>query len=122
VTDALEHDLIVHLIGPPAGLRILDVGCGDAALAVDLSKRGGTVTGVDASPEMIEAGRQRALQQGEHVTLDVAKVQALPFAADTFDAVVAVTVLCFVEDAGAALREMARVLRPRRPACHRRTG
>jgi ubiquinone biosynthesis O-methyltransferase len=112
VTDALEHDLIVHLIGPPAGLRILDVGCGDGALAVELSKRGAIVTGIDVSVRMIEAARERARRHGVEVTFNVAAVQSLPFPPEAFDRVVAVTVLCFVADAGTALREMARVLRP----------
>lgn len=112
VTDALEQDLILDLIGPPAGLRILDVGCGDGALAVELSKRGASVTGVDASAQMIEAARERARRHGVEITFNVAAVQSLPFPSEAFDRVVAATVLCFVEDAGAALREMARVLRP----------
>jgi SAM-dependent methyltransferase len=38
--------------------------------------------------------------------------EALPFAAETFDLVTAITVLCFVDDADSVLREIARVLRP----------
>lgn len=32
VTDELERELILSLIGPAAGLRIFDIGCGDGGL------------------------------------------------------------------------------------------
>jgi len=112
ITDALEQRLLLELIGAPAGLEILDVGCGDGALAITLGKRGARVTGIDASPQLIESARKRAHGEGEPIAFDVAEAQALPFASGSFDVVVAVTVLCLLEDAGAALREMARVLRP----------
>ncbi|MCR5857395.1 class I SAM-dependent methyltransferase [Mesorhizobium sp. J428] len=112
VTDALEQDLILKLIGPPAGLRILDVGCGDGVLVVELAGPAAHVTGVDPSPEMIAAARRRAERQRREVSLELGKAEKLPFEADTFDVVVAVTVLCFVEDTAGALREMIRVLKP----------
>jgi 2-polyprenyl-3-methyl-5-hydroxy-6-metoxy-1,4-benzoquinol methylase len=62
ITDALEEQLILELVGPPAGLRILDVGCGDAVLAVTLAQRGALVTGIDADLRMLAAGRARARQ------------------------------------------------------------
>jgi ubiquinone/menaquinone biosynthesis C-methylase UbiE len=112
ITDALEERLILELVGPPAGLRILDVGCGDAVLAVALAQRGALVTGLDADPGMLAAGRARAEASGVAVQLVHGDLRALPFADASFDIVVAVTVLCFVDDAALALREMARVLRP----------
>ncbi|MBI1260605.1 MAG: methyltransferase domain-containing protein [Rhizobiales bacterium] len=112
VTDAREQNLILDLIGPSAGLRILDVGCGDGSLAVELARRTAYVTGVDASPEMIAAARRLADRQGRDISLEIGKVETLSFEADTFDAVLAVTVLCFVEDAAGALCEMFRVLKP----------
>jgi ubiquinone biosynthesis O-methyltransferase len=112
ITDALEQDLILDLVGPPAGLRILDVGCGDGILALELSRQGAHAVGVDTSEGMIAAARKRAKLHGDNVYFDIAKAEALPFATDCFDVVVAVTVLCFVEDAAVALKEMARVLKP----------
>lgn len=112
ITDAVEQDLILELVGPPAGLRILDVGCGDGVLALELAGRGAQVTGVDASPRMIAIARKRARRDGRDVDFKIAKAEALPFASGTFDVVVAITVLCFIEDTAAALREMIRVLKP----------
>lgn len=112
VTDALEQDLILDLLGPPAGLRILDVGCGDGVLALELAAKDASVVGIDASPEMIAVARDRAARTGKQARFEVTGAENLPFASGTFDVAVAVTVLCFAESAGAILREMARVLRP----------
>ncbi len=112
ITDALEEKLILDVVGPPAGLRILDVGCGDAALAVALAERGAIVTGVDADPRMLAAGRARAEASGVTVRLLQGDIRALPFADGSVDMVLAVTVLCFMDDAAPAVREMGRVLRP----------
>ncbi|MGE3845191.1 MAG: class I SAM-dependent methyltransferase [Vicinamibacterales bacterium] len=111
ITDRLEEELILELIGPPAGLRILDVGCGDAALAVTLAQRGAHVTGVDVDPSMLAAGRARAAS-GVAPDLMQGDIRAQPFADDSFDLALAVTVLCFVDDAAPAVREMTRVVRP----------
>lgn len=114
ITDALELDLMLETIRPASGLRVLDVGCGDGVLSLELWQRGASITGIDASPEMIAAARRRADRQKADVTFEVAQAQSLPFARDSFDAVAAVTVLCFLDDRQAlrSLREVARVLRP----------
>jgi SAM-dependent methyltransferase len=87
ITDALEQDLILELVGPPTGLRILDVGCGDGILAVELAARGAQATGVDPSPQMIAAARKRAQRNGKDVSFERAAAEALPFTSGTIDVV-----------------------------------
>ena len=77
-----------------------------------LWERGAQVIGVDASQEMIDAARVRGKNQEAAIVFEIAAVEHLPFAPDQFDIVVAVTILCFVQDAAPVFREMARVLRP----------
>ncbi|MGE0734665.1 MAG: class I SAM-dependent methyltransferase [Alphaproteobacteria bacterium] len=108
----MERRLILDLIGEAQDRRILDVGCGDGDLAVQLAKRGAHVVGVDGSASMIEAARQRASRERVDTEFRIAAAQHLPFSPDRFDTVIAVTVLCFIADAAPVLREMARVLRP----------
>src|SRR4051794_15900382 len=49
---------------PLAGKNALDVGCGAGLLAEPLARLGASVTGVDASPELIAAARNHAERQG----------------------------------------------------------
>lgn len=112
ITDRLEDALLLDLLGDVAGRAVLDLGCGDGALAVRLAAAGAQVVGLDADPAMLLAAAARAADAGVNVHLATGRAEALPFATGRFDLVVAVTVLCFVPDADTAFREMARVLRP----------
>jgi ubiquinone/menaquinone biosynthesis C-methylase UbiE len=94
-----------------AGLRVLDVGCGDGAYSIHAAQLGATVTGLDISPAMLDAARRRASAAGASVEWREGRAEALPFQTASFDVVIAVTVLCWVSDVAAAVREMARVLR-----------
>lgn len=112
VTERLEMDLVFALAGPLRGRALLDVGTGDGAYALHAAARGAQVTGVDAEPAMLGAATARAVEGGVDVTFVASRAEALPFDDATFDVVLAVTVLCFVDDTSSAFREMARVLRP----------
>ncbi len=112
ITDAIERQLLFEMLGPVAGKTLLDVGCGDGALAADLVQRGAIVTALDADVAMIAAARRRSALTSTPMELIVGQAEKLPFDNDTFDRVAAVTLLCFVDDAQKAIAEMARVLRP----------
>jgi SAM-dependent methyltransferase len=112
ITEHLQRRLILTLVDDVSGRRVLDVGCGDGDLAVELSRRGAVVTGIDASSDMIRAASARARREGADIIFMMGEAARVPFAPEAFDMVVAVTVLCFVVDAAPVLQEIARVLRP----------
>jgi ubiquinone/menaquinone biosynthesis C-methylase UbiE len=112
ITEQLQRRLILSLLGDVGGREVLDIGCGDDDLAIELRRRGAIVTGIDASAEMIDAARARAKREGVQVEFCVGAGESIPFATERFDAVVAMTILCFVTDADPVFREIARVLRP----------
>ena len=112
ITEHLEQDLIFKLVGEIAGYRVLDIGCGDGDLAVKLGRRGATVVGLDASQAMLDATRMRASEKHTDVALCLGLAESLPFADQSFDIVVAVTILCFVAEAEQTFAEIGRVLRP----------
>ena len=50
--------------GPIGGLRVLDIGCGGGILAEPMARLGGTVTGIDITPEAIDAATTHAAASG----------------------------------------------------------
>jgi ubiquinone/menaquinone biosynthesis C-methylase UbiE len=96
-------------------MRVLDVACGTGTVARRAAQRVGSdgmVAGVDFNPEMLTAARVLAEQAGLTVEWREAQARALPFADESFDLVTCQQGLQFFPDRGAALAEMARVLRP----------
>jgi SAM-dependent methyltransferase len=95
----------------PAGGSVLDLGCGTGELAAAIAAAGLRATGCDISPEMLH----RAAAADPSGTADWVQLdpgwQVLPFGPAKFDAVVASSVLEYVEDPAAVLRECARVMR-----------
>ena len=94
---------------------MLDVATGTAAVAVELATTYGcSVVGADQSPEMLAVARARTVRAGvaERIRLVEARAEQLPFAQASFDALTFTYLLRYVEDPGATLRELARVVRP----------
>jgi ubiquinone biosynthesis O-methyltransferase len=112
ITDTIEEELILDLVGPLPGKRVLDVGCGDGALSVLLAGNGVEVTGLDIDPRMLDAARRRATEANVRAHFVAGNAAALPFAKGSFDIVTAIAVLCFVPDPDKVFGEMTRVLRP----------
>jgi SAM-dependent methyltransferase len=52
---------VLELLQPQPGERILDLGCGDGILTAQLVALGAKVVGIDSSPEMLAAARQRGI-------------------------------------------------------------
>jgi demethylmenaquinone methyltransferase / 2-methoxy-6-polyprenyl-1,4-benzoquinol methylase len=100
---------------PPDAHRVLDVATGTAAVAIELAlaESARTVVGVDQSPEMLAAGRERVQQAGlgERIELREARAERLPFEATGFDAVTFTCLLRYVDDVPTTLRELVRVVR-----------
>ena len=65
---------VLELLAPVAGERVLDLGCGDGELAIQLVARGCEVVAVDAAPGMVERARARGLDAR------IADGHELPFA------------------------------------------
>jgi demethylmenaquinone methyltransferase/2-methoxy-6-polyprenyl-1,4-benzoquinol methylase len=101
---------------PPDAHRVLDVATGTAAVAIELVQAGAdrTVIGIDQSPEMLAAGRERIARDGlsDRIELREARAENLPFADGEFDGVTFTYLLRYVDDVPATLRELARVVRP----------
>jgi SAM-dependent methyltransferase len=98
------------------GERVLEVGPGTGYYTLDVAEwvgPDGSVDILDLQQEMLDHTMRRA---GERTLANITPTQsdatALPFQNETFDAAFLVTVLGEIPDQDAALRELARVLKP----------
>jgi demethylmenaquinone methyltransferase/2-methoxy-6-polyprenyl-1,4-benzoquinol methylase len=103
---------LVAAVAPPPGAHVLDVATGTGMVAAELLARGDcTVVGIDQSPEMLSAARDR-FAGDERVELLQGEAERLPFDDESFDALTFTYLLRYVEDPAATMRELARVVRP----------
>jgi ubiquinone/menaquinone biosynthesis C-methylase UbiE len=98
------------------GERVLEVGPGTGYYTLDVAEwvgPGGSVDIVDLQQDMLDHTMRRAGERGlANITPTQGDATALPFEDGTYDAAFLVTVLGEVPDQDAALRELARVLKP----------
>lgn len=102
------RELLAERLGPGAGRRALDAGCGSGDWLRWLAERGYEVRGIDGSPGML--AQARPIVGGERLAR--ADVRALPFASGAFDLALSVEVVRYLPDGAPALGELFRVLRP----------
>jgi SAM-dependent methyltransferase len=86
--------------------HVLDVGCGDGQVSRLAAKLGAHVIGIDPTWNCVSVAAERG------TTVARAGAAALPFADETFDAVVACLVFEHIRDVDDAIAEVARVLQP----------
>jgi demethylmenaquinone methyltransferase/2-methoxy-6-polyprenyl-1,4-benzoquinol methylase len=94
---------------------VLDVATGTAAVAIELVRQKGCrVVGIDQSPEMLAGAQARVEAAGlsDRITLVEGSAEQLPFPDGAFDALTFTYLIRYVEDPGATLAELARVVRP----------
>jgi SAM-dependent methyltransferase len=94
-------------LGSLEGRSLLDAGCGSGQAIADAGRRGAIVTGVDATPELLDVARQRT----PTADLRVGDIQELPFGDAAFDVVTAFNSIQYAADPAAAVAELARVCR-----------
>jgi protein-L-isoaspartate O-methyltransferase len=115
------HPLITRarlreIIEPQPGERILEVGPGTGYYTLDMAEwvaPGGRVDILDLQQEMLDHTMRRAEERGlANITPTRSDATAMPYEDGTYDAAYLTTVLGEIPDQDAALRELARVLKP----------
>ncbi len=106
---------LLKAAGLTAGEEVLDVACGPgipSLMAAPLVMPGGTITGLDLAPGMVELAREKARSRGiQNASFREGDAESLPFPAGSFDAVLCNHGLVHTTDREKALREMNRVLK-----------
>ena len=109
-----------ELLGVRAGMRVLDLGCGEGRHAFEAQRRGATVLAVDWGAHEVATTLtwQRAIAAageapgGAAAGVARADLRALPLPDASVDRVIASEVLEHIADDRTAIAEIARVLRP----------
>lgn len=103
---------LLDLLGPVAGLRVLDVACGHGRMTRELARRGARVTGIDISGRLIATAREAEQDDPlgiSYIHADVTEPDAL---GGEFDAVSCSFGLSDIDDLDAAIAAVSGVLRP----------
>jgi len=95
---------VVDLLAPQKGEKILDLGCGEGTLALELEKYGAVITAVDLNEEMVEKSRTKGLDA------HIMSVTELIYQ-EKFDAVFSNAVLHWVRDSKLAVQNIYKSLK-----------
>ncbi|TXH73956.1 class I SAM-dependent methyltransferase [Thiobacillus sp.] len=104
-----EYALAMRLLAPQAGDSLLDVGCGTGWFTRRAAADGLRVTGLDPNPAWLDYARAGS-PESSWVEGDA---RDLPFADASYDHVLSITALCFIDDERQAVAEIVRVARRR---------
>ena len=105
-----ESQLVLEMLRPGQGERIMDAGCGSGVFTLDVLTAGAQVVGLELSlPMLLRAGRKLL---GHHFHMVRGDMRWLPFDDNAFDKTVSVTAIEFIVEATAAIAELFRVTKP----------
>jgi SAM-dependent methyltransferase len=105
--------LLLQTARPTPNSEVLDVACGPGLLACAFAPHALKVTGIDATPAMIERAMALQTQRGlTNMSWQIGDVNKLPYSDGQFEIVISRYSLHHFIDPASVLREMVRVLRP----------
>jgi ubiquinone/menaquinone biosynthesis C-methylase UbiE len=109
----ITRSRLLSALAPGPGETILEVGPGTGYYSLDVARACATLHIFDLQPQMLDHTVRRAAAAGvDNVVPGQGDARSLPYADASFDAAYLVAVLGEIPDQDAALRELARVLRP----------
>lgn len=104
--------VLVEACGVRPGDRVLDVAAGSGNAAIRAAQAGARVVASDLTPELLDAGRALAAEQGAELEWRAADAEALPFGDGEFDTVMSCVGVMFAPHHQASADELVRVCRP----------
>jgi len=106
----VRRNRVLELLPAQLG-RVLDVGCGPGVMTEAVLDRGGTFDGVDLSPEMISEAKDK-FGNLPNVSFAVGNIEAIDASDNSYDQLICMAVIEYLNTPELALVEMARVLKP----------
>ena len=116
IPSRLRVKRIFKELGNIKGKKLLDIGCEAGYITLKLAQKGALVTGIDLIEEPIRALRHslksQPLKIRQRIKLRVADATKLPFAADSFDIILATEVIEHITHLNRFVKSTAKVLKP----------
>jgi ubiquinone/menaquinone biosynthesis C-methylase UbiE len=110
---ASQLERLLQILNLDMHHRVLDLGCGIGTITEHISDvTQATVTGADFAVAAIEYARERTKRKRGRLTFEVGDMDDLPFPIDSFDAIISVDTLYFVEDRTKTMCRLKEILAP----------
>jgi ubiquinone/menaquinone biosynthesis C-methylase UbiE len=109
-----RNSTVAHVLGAIGpGAKVLDLGCGTGPVLTKLREKGVSCVGMDYSQDMLDFAKERL----QSLSLDSSDLfqgdcRATPFGDASFDAIVCLGVISYIEDYSQVLRELYRLAKP----------
>jgi ubiquinone/menaquinone biosynthesis C-methylase UbiE len=110
--DTLETESLYSLLNLRDRQKVLDVCCGTGNFSVKLAKIGCEVTGLDISEKMIEIAESKNKKGNFNITLLRGDCSTISLRNNYYDAVISMAGFEFVENPGAAYKNLMKYLKP----------
>ncbi|MEK6963493.1 MAG: class I SAM-dependent methyltransferase [Nanoarchaeota archaeon] len=109
--ESFEQNHLIEMLGNIKGKTALDAGCGAGRNIIKLVHKGAKVTGIDISPKIIFEAQQKLHKKKIDAPLFVGNLTKLQFPNETFDIIIASSVLDHIKNLKPVFKEFERVLK-----------
>jgi len=103
---------LVEACGIGPGMKVLDIGAGTGNSSIPAAKTGAEVTASDLTPELFDAGRERAKKEGVELEWVEADAENLPFDDASYDVVISLIGAMFAPQHQPVADQLVRVCKP----------
>ncbi len=110
--DKVQKQLIEEAAELKINEKVLDIGSGTGNYSLWLAQRGLEVTAIDQSKEMMNIAKKKAEEKNRRIEWILENAQYLPFEDNSFDLVISVTAIEFMDNPTHVIQEAMRVLKP----------
>lgn len=113
VLDMEQLNTLINSLALKPEETALDLGCGNGRIAEYISDiTGAKITGLDFASELIKASQQRTIDKNVRLTYVVGNMDELAFEERSFDAIISIDTLYFVDNIEKTIKELKKLLKP----------